>query len=218
MSRFLGTAAGRTSGPVPEASSGDAVLLYNCNGCFNASAVIPAEKLGVYGRYEIFGQTSFYSNYCSQMTLSFGGACGGACAANYESYCCTQCSCGWIGDAKCFNGSYQYTCAGSIPWIFGCGSGCFTACSSIGNLWRISIQPENVCDGSQRGFRYCSVTSQNGSGQCCTGVRNSGYAYNCCGAHPACLKGVCFNNPSNVNSFSCMAGLQIYGYGKISVQ
>ena len=218
MSRFLGNAIGRTSGPVPEASSGDAILLYNCNGCFNGSAVIPPEKLGVYSRYELSGQTSYYANYCSQMSLQFGGACGGACSENNACYCSnTQCSCGWIGRAKCFSGSYPYNCAGNIAWIFGCSSGCLTACSAVGFVYRIAIDPVNVCDGSTRDFLYTSLTSNLGGDMCCIGIRNSGRAINCCGAHPACLKGVCFNNPGNSNPFSCMTGLQIYGYGKISV-
>jgi hypothetical protein len=218
MSRFIGNAIGRTSGPVPEASGGDAVLLYNCNGCWSGSAVIPAEKLGVYSRYEFHGQTGYWQYYCSQMALSFGGACGGACAANPESYTSTQCSCGWVGDSKCYNTSEQYACAGHIAWIFGCSSGCTTACAQQGYLWQIAIEAENVCDGSQRNFTYCSRTSMTGDVSiCCIGVRNSGRATNCCGAHPACLKGVCLTTPSSGNPFGCATSMQIYGYGKHNV-
>jgi hypothetical protein len=218
MSRFIGNAIGRTSGPVPEASSGDAILLYNCNGCFNGSAVIPPEKLGVYSRYEFHGQTGYWGYYCSHMALQFGGACGGACSDNFQQYCETQCSCGWVGDAKCFNTSYQYNCAGNIPWIFGCSSACLSACAMNGFLWQIAIEAENVCCGSQRDFTYCSRTSMTGdSSICCTGVRNSGRACNCCGAHPACLKGVCITTPSSGNPFACASSMQIYGYGKHNV-
>jgi hypothetical protein len=218
MSRFIGNAIGRTSGPVPEASGGDAVLLYNCNGCWNGSAVIPPEKLGVYSRYEFHGQTGYWGYYCSHMALQFGGACGGACSDNFQCYCETQCSCGWVGDHKCFNSSFMYQCGGNIPWIFGCDSGCLTACAQQGYLWQIAIEAENVCCGSQRDFTYCSRTSMNGGSEmCCIGVRNSGRACNCCGAHPACLKGVCITTPSSGNPFACASSMQIYGYGKHNV-
>ena len=89
-------------------------ILYNCNGCWAGSAVIPDSNRGVYSRYEIFGQTSYWRYYCSQATFGFAGACGGACSDNFAQYCCAHCTCGWVGDRKCNNGSEQYSCAGAV--------------------------------------------------------------------------------------------------------
>jgi len=200
-----------------DASASPGALLYNCNGCWNGSAIIPVAQRGVYSRYEIVGQTGSWPYFCSQLSLGFGGACNGSCSANFQQYCCTQCACGWVGDIKCFNSSNNYGCAGNIPWIFGCSTGCGTACATNGYMFNISIEAENVCCGAQRGFRYCSVTNTNGDASfCCIGVRNSGYAYNCCGAHPACLQSVCLTTPSAIgNPFSCVSGVKIFGYGRI---
>lgn len=206
-----------TGGGAGGAASNTPTILYNCNGCWAGSAVIPESSRGVYSRYEIVGSSNYWIYYCSQMSLGFAGACGGSCSDNFDQYCCAHCACGWIGDVKCNNGSDRYDCNGTIPWIFGCSSGCMTACRQGSFQWRISIDPENLCCGGQRGFHYCSATSNNGdSVMCCTGVRNSGYGYSCCGGHPACLKSVCLTTPSASNPFGCTANVTIVGYGQIT--
>ena len=198
-------------------ASNTPTILYNCSGCWQGSAVIPESSRGVYSRYEIIGSSNYWQYYCSQAAFGFAGACGGACSDNFDQYCCAHCTCGWVGDIKCFNGSERYDCAGSIPWIFGCDSGCMTACRQNGFQWVIGLNSENVCCGNQRGFHYCSSTSANGdTNWCCTGVRNSGYGYSCCGAHPACLKSVCLTTPSASNPFGCTANVMIVGYGQIT--
>jgi len=192
-------------------------ILYNCNGCWNGSATIPDGNRGVYTRYEILGSSNYWQYYCSQLSFGFAGACDGACQDNFAQYCCSHCSCGWVGDNKCSNGSDRYDCAGTIPWIFGCDSGCRTACRQGGFMWNISMSPQNLCCGDQRGFHYCSVTSANGdTNWCCIGVRNSGYGYSCCGAHPACLKNVCLTTQSANNPFGCQTNVTILGYGKVT--
>lgn len=203
------------------ASAGGATptILYACNGCWDGSATIPGGSLGVYSRYEIFGQTRYWQYYCSQATFAFAGACAGACADNFASYCCAHCTSGWVGDHKCFNSGYHYDCGGAIAWPFGCAGGCLTACSIVGFHFHASMVPENVCCGSQRGFAYCFATSMNGGNYgspCCIGVRNSGCGCSCCGGHPACLKGVCFTTPSANNPYACMTNVVIVGYGKIT--
>jgi hypothetical protein len=107
-------------------------ILYNCNSCWNGSATIPESSRGVYSRYEIIGSSNYWQYYCSMVSFAFAGSCGGACSDNFDQYCCVHCSCGWVGDVKCNNGSERYDCAGTIPWIFGCSSGCMTACRQGG--------------------------------------------------------------------------------------
>lgn len=201
-----------------DASAVPGAILYQCAGCWNGSACIPSTSRGVFHRYEIIGGSNFWVYYCSQMAFAFAGACGGSCSCNnLACYCCAQCSCGWVGWYKCNNGSNQYSCAGAIAWPFGCSSGCDTACRQGAFQWRISVIPENICCGARRGFYYCSVTTNNGSTvMCCTGVRNAGYAYNCCGAHPACMQCFCLTTPSATTPFNCWTNVQIIGYGKIA--
>ena len=192
-------------------------ILYNCNGCWNGSAVIPTSARGVFSRYEIVGHTSYWQYYCSQATFGFAGACGGACQDNFDQYCCAQCSCGFIGHRKCFSSSDSYECGGAIAWPFGCNSGCDTACTIQGFNFHVSLVPDNVCQGDNRGFHYCFAMSANGdSAWCCYGQRNSGQAINCCGAHPACMKSACFTTPSATNPFACPTSVMILGYGRIT--
>ena len=82
-------------------------ILYNCNGCWNGSAEIPEANRGVYTRYEIVGSTNYWIHYCSSLNFGFAGACSGSCQDNFAQYCCTHCSCGWIGDVKCNNGTQR---------------------------------------------------------------------------------------------------------------
>lgn len=192
-------------------------ILYNCNGCWNGSAEIPEANRGVYTRYEIVGSTNYWIHYCSSLNFGFAGACSGSCQDNFAQYCCTHCSCGWIGDVKCNNGTQRYDCAGTIPWIFGCSSGCMTACRQGGMMWNIGLAANNACCGGDRGFHYCSATSNNGSTvMCCSGVRNSGYGYSCCGGEPSCLKSICLTTQGSGNPFGCQANVTIMGYGKIT--
>jgi hypothetical protein len=205
-----GGAAGGTGTSTPD-------ILYNCNGCWNGSATIPEANRGVYSRYEIFGSTGYWQYYCSQATFGFAGACSGSCSDNFAEYCCAHCTCGWMGDYKCFNSSQSYECSGAVAWPFGCSSGCETACTSEGFNYHVSLVPDNLCCGDQRGFHYCFATSHNGDNNwCCIGVRNSGRGISCCGGHPACLKGICFTTPSGSNPYACSTNVVIVGYGKIT--
>lgn len=193
-------------------------VLYNCNGCWTGSATIPEADRGVYSRYEIFGQTGYWTYYCSQATFAFSGACSGACQPTFEQYCCVHCTCGWVGDRKCMNGSDNYQCAGAVAWPFGCGSGCDTACSQRGFNFHVSLVPDNLCCGENRGFHYCFTQSANGGNEwCCIGNRNSGQGMSCCGGHPACLRGICFTTPSGSNPFACPTNVTIVGWGRINV-
>tara|TARA_E500000331_G_scaffold66080_1_gene60795 strand:+ start:482 stop:1324 length:843 start_codon:yes stop_codon:yes gene_type:complete len=198
-------------------SSGGPEILYACNTCWNGSVAIPSDKRGNFSHYEIMGTTGKGYYYCSQMAYCFEAWPG--CQPGYQAgYCCAHCACGWMGDNKCSNGSWQYTCAGAIAWPIGCDSGCRTACSYNGYQWHNRISSDNPCSGGERGFRYCFTTSMNGdSTMCCIGVRNSGYAYPCCGMHGACLKGFCFSTPSGSNPFNCHSTVTVIGYGRLPV-
>ena len=202
------------------ASGGDTggpEILYNCVGCWNGSVNIPSDKRGNFTHYEIFGQTGHGYYYCSQMTYCWEPWPG--CQPGYQAnYYCSTCSCGWLGDIKCSNGSWQYQCNGTIAWPIGCEGGCRTGCSYNGYQWHNRLSPEDPCSAGRRGYRYCFTTSMNGdSTMCCTGVRNSGYGYPCCGMHAACLKGLCFTTPSGSNPFNCNANVTIVGYGRLPV-
>jgi hypothetical protein len=207
--------SGGSGGPT---AANTPTILYNCAGCWNGSAVIPPSARGVFTNYEIVGQTGFWQYYCSQASFGFAGACGGACSDNFDQYCCAHCACGWVGDRKCMNGSENYGCAGVIPWVFGCSSGCDTACSGRGFNFHVRMTPNNPCRGDDRGFHYCFTQSANGGDEwCCIGNRNSGQGISCCGGHPACLKSVCFTTQSAIgNPFGCPTSVQIIGYGRIT--
>ena len=199
-----------------DATASPGAILYQCHGCWDGSAIIPAGQRGIYSRYEIQGATNYWQYYCSQATFGFAGACGGACSPTFQAYCCVHCTCGWVGDRKCFNGTDSYECAGAIAWPFGCSSGCDTACTIQGFNFHVALTPDNLCCGSERGFHYCFTMSNNGdSNWCCIGNRNSGQGISCCGGHPACLTGVCFTTPSGSNPFACVTNVQIIGYGRI---
>jgi hypothetical protein len=206
-----------SGGGASPTAANTSTILYNCNGCWNGSAVIPSASRGIFSRYEIFGHTDYWIYYCSMATFGFAGACGGACSDNFDQYCCAHCSCGWVGDEKCNNGSRNYGCAGAIAWPFGCDSGCMTACSGQGYNFHVSMTPDNLCVGSERGFHYCFAISANGGDEwCCTGLRNSGRGQSCCGGSPACLKGVCFSTPSGSNPYGCRTNVVIVGHGRIT--
>ena len=209
----LKTGGGSSGGVAAESPD----ILYNCNGCWNGSATIPDSTKGVYTRYEIIGHTNYWQYYCSQAAFGFAGACAGSCSDTFQSYCCVHCTCGWVGDIKCFNSTSSYECSGAIAWPFGCDSGCQTACTSQGFNFHAALSSHNACDGSDRGFHYCFATSHNGnSNWCCIGVRNSGRGYSCCGGSPACLKGICFSTPSASNPYAEATNVTILGYGKIT--
>lgn len=216
ISAGSGLSVDQSTGVVTISASGGsgASILYNCACCWNGSATIPSSTRGNFTHYEIIGSTQYHIYYCSLAAFCFA-PWPGCSQSNYATWCCAHCSCGWVGDAKCFNGSYLYSCAGAISAPFGCSSSCFTACSNYGFQYLIRLSPENPCTGNYRGFQYCFVTSKNGSTPCCIGVRNSGYAYPCCGMHPACLRGVCFSTPSGSIPFSCGSSVTILGYGRI---
>lgn len=194
-------------------------ILYYFNGCWTGSATIPAASRGVYSRYEIFGQTGCWSQYCSQATFQFAASQSSGAAATFAAYCCVNSSCGFVGDFKCYSGSDHYQCAGAIAWPFGCSSSCGTACSIHGFHFHASVVPRNACctDGEQGScFHYCFATSLNGDNMCCYGVRNTGFAINCCCASSACLMGLCFSTPSGTNAFGAATNVMIVGYGKIT--
>ena len=237
MGRFLGTPAGRGNFDPPASSSGDAVQLYACS-CWTCAgpAIIPVAKRGNFRRYEVFGHFSGGTSYCSKMTIQHAGYPGCLCSGNgfgsglcagcldggpYQDnlYCCMLCSCGWVGDHKCFNSSEQYACAGAIPWVWGCSSGCLTACSYWGMNYHMSFIANNACNVGDREWRGCSSTIYNGdSGYCCIGVRNSWHSITCCGGAPGCMQGMCFSNQDNVNfviSGCTNSSIMIYGYGKL---
>ena len=191
-------------------------ILYSCNGCWNGSAAIPAEKLGAFQQYEIMGMTNYWQYYCSSAAYCFE-AWPGCQKPDYASWCCAHCACGWFGDVKCSNGSWQYNCGGLIPWAFGCDSDCRTACSATGWLFHNRLTPTRPCDAGDKEFKYCFSTTNNGGGMCCIGSRNAGHGHSCCGGHPACLKGVCYSTPSGSNGFSCATTVTILGLGRLPV-
>lgn len=202
------------SSPVPD-------ILFSCHGCWNGSATIPAASRGVYSRYEIFGQTGCWTQYCSSASFQFAASQAGSTADTQAAYCCVQAACGSVGQFKCYSSTFVYGCAGLIPWVFGCDSGCSTACSTTGFMYHASLIPRNICctNGPDTAcFQYCfSTTTQGGDGQnCCYGVRNRGYATNCCCASAACLMGVCFSTQSGTNAFNAPTSVIVVGYGKIT--
>lgn len=173
---------------------------------------------GKFQSYKIIGAMCCWTYYCSQLTFGFFGGCSQGCSANNAgSWCCNQFSCGYISNGKCWNGSYQYTCAGAIAWPFGCSSTCYTACSGNGFAFEIDIWPTNLC-AYDRGFKYRirNYGGSNGGGQmCCTGIENFGYGCNCCGADPSCLQYVCFTTPSASCTVGCMQ-VAIYGLNRLA--
>ena len=213
----------QASGSVTISTSGGGVsgapeILYQCTQCWDGRACIPSEKRGAFAHYEIMGQTNYWHQYCSQTAYCFEAHPG--CNNNpYGGYCCAHCSCGWMGGNKCFWSTYQYNCAGNIPWMFGCESGCRTACSYHGFVFHNMLMAENPCNQGEKGYRYCFHTSNNGdSTLCCMGVRNAGRGYVCCGQAPACLKCFCYTTPSATNGFgSYHTSVTIVGYGKLPV-
>ena len=192
-------------------------ILYSCKQCWNGVMCIPSDKRGAFTSYEIFGQTSYWHYYCSSASYCFEAQPG--CSNNpYGGWCCNHCACGWMGDGKCNNGTYRYDCAGQIVWPFGCDSGCRTACSAVGFVFHNRIMPENPCNTGNRGWRYCFRTSNNGGSMCCQGNGNAGYAYNCCGMAPQCLKCLCWNTPSGSSGFQGYhTTVTVVGYGRLPV-
>lgn len=212
-----GIAVNQTTGGVIVCNSGGEApsILYSCSACWDGSACIPVSSRGAYRQYQIIGHTGFWTYYCSSAAFDFAPWPG--CSDMFSQFCCTQAACGWVGHHKCFNSSYNYSCAGQISWPFGCGSGCLTACAVCGFQWTVMLTPEHPCSASiSKQFLYCFATT-NGNYHCCTGVRNSGRAINCCGGAAHCLRGVCFSTQSGGNPFSCNAGITILGYGRMPV-
>jgi hypothetical protein len=214
-----GISVNQSTGAVTITSTGaaDPKVLYKCNGCWNGSAIIPSGDRGLYSAYEIFGHTYCWQYFCSQASFSFIPAPG--CSAMFESYCCTQCTNGFIAvnapGCGCFT---TYSCAGAIPWPFGCGSGYtrFSACTSLGFNFHVMLTPGNACCTADKSFHYCFATSNNGPYGLCGGIRNSGCAINCCGGFPGCLHGVCFSTPSATNGFNSPANVVIIGHGRLA--
>ena len=198
-------------------SGGDVEVLYNCAICWNGSATIPSDKRGNFAHYEIIGQTNYWHNYCSMAGYCWETWPG--CQNNpYGGWCCNHCACGWMGDIKCSNGTWRYGCGGSIPWMFGCSSGCESACSAVGFQFHNRLSADNPCNAGNKGFRYCFNTTMNGGELCCQGVRNSGFGQACCGQHPACLKGVCYSTQSQTSGFQGYhTTVTILGYGRLPV-
>ena len=192
-------------------------VLFNCAQCWNGCACIPSNKRGAFAHYEMIGQTNYWHQYCSSATYCFE-AWPGCSNQPQAGYCCSHCACGWIGDSKCTNGTWQYGCAGTIPWWAGCDSGCRTACSAVGFQWHNRISAENACNTGNKMFRYCFNTTMNGGGMCCQGNRNAGVGHTCCGQSPACLKGVCYTTQGSGNPFGGHhSSMTILGYGRLPV-
>lgn len=196
-------------------------ILFQCDN-WGGSIEIPDSKLGKYMMYEIKGTIGYWSQYCSQLTFSSAGACGGACADTFKAYCCTHMTCGWIGDIKCFNSSEQWNCAGAIAWPFGCSSGCMSACSANGFNFHIGyypMAPNGPHDSYGKLAQYCIATSH-GPGNnewCCIGTRNSGKLCMCCGGDASCLTGVCFTTPGGGDNaaIACCSTVTVIGHGYI---
>ena len=217
-----GISVNQTTGAVTVSTSGGGAsgapeILYSCNQCWNGRTCIPSDKRGAFTSYEIFGQTNYWHYYCSAVGYCFN--CQPGCNNNpYGGWCCNHCACGWMGDNKCSNGTWQYGCGGHIPWAWGCESDCRTACSSIGYVFHARVQPMNPCETGNRQFRYCFSTSNNGGAMCCIGVRNAGHAYNCCGQAPQCLKCFCFTTPSGSDPYQGYhTTVTVVGYGRLPV-
>ena len=218
-----GISVNQTTGAVTiDASSSGAEgapeILYNCAQCWNGRACIPSDKRGAFTHYEIMGSTNRWHQYCSATNYCWEAQPG--CSNNpYGGYCCSHCSCGWIGANKCFYSTRQYNCAGQIPWMFGCSSGCYTACSYHGFVFHNALAPENPCNTGEKGYRYCFNTSNNGdSTLCCMGVRNAGRGYACCGQAPQCLKCFCYGTQSATSGFSGHhTTVTVIGYGRLPV-
>jgi len=216
-----GVTVDQASGAVTITGSGGAdgapEVLYSCNQCWNGCACIPVAKRGAFTSYEMFGQTNYWHQYCSSASFCFEAWPG--CQNNpYGGWCCSMCACGWIGDNKCFNSTEIYGCAGQIPWVFGCESGCRTACAAIGFNFHGRLNPINPCESGNKALRYCFSTSNNGGGMCCFGNRNAGHGQVCCGQAPQCLKQLCFNTPSGSSGFqSYHTTFVIVGYGRLPV-
>jgi hypothetical protein len=211
-----GVSVNQSTGTVTISASGgnSPTILYNCACCWGGSATIPAETRGAYTHYEIIGHVGYWQYYCSQAAFCFAPS-PGCSQSNYANYCCAHSACGWIGHAKCFNSSYTYSCAGAIAWPFGCGGGCLSACATCGFQWHAMLSPEHPCNANYRQFRYCFATS-NGNYNCCTGIRNSGRAFPCCGMQSSCLRGVCITSVGS-NGFACNSTITIIGHGRLSV-
>ena len=200
-----------------QGADGAPEILYSCNQCWNGQMCIPSDKRGAFTSYEIFGQTNYWHYYCSLASYCFEAQPG--CSNNpYGGWCCNHCACGWMGDGKCSNGTWQYGCGGAIPWMFGCDGGCRSACSAVGFVFHNRIMPNNPCNTGQKGWRYCFRTSNNGGGMCCQGNGNAGFAQNCCGMAPQCLKCFCWSNPSAVSGFQGYhTTVTVVGYGRLPV-
>ena len=199
-------------------ASGSPQILYQCTQCWNGTACIPSDKRGVFAHYEIMGQTNRWHQYCSSWAGCWN--CAPGCYNNpFGGYCCNACACGWIGANKCFYSTRQYDCAGVIPWMFGCSSDCYTACSYQGMTWHTMIMPENPCNYAEKGYRYCFSTSNNGdSTLCCMGVRNAGRGYVCCGQAPGCLKCFCYTTQGATSGFGGHhTSVTVIGYGKLPI-
>jgi hypothetical protein len=178
---------------------------------------IPSANRGKYKQYKIVGTTCCYSNYCSMVSLKFAAA-PGCTQMDYACWCCAQCSCGIIHGPKCESGTWQYTCGGSIPWIFGCDGGCMSSCTAGGFSFEFDIWAQNPCNMDCKGFWYHNQTfggnAPGGGEACCRGIRNDGRAINCCGGHPTCLCSMCFSTQSQTVALG-NGGITIYGIGKL---
>ena len=195
----------------------DPAVLYKCSSWDGGGVCIPAGNRGKYNSYEIQGQVGRWSNYCSQLTFSFAGACSGGCSGNEAgTWCCAHNTCGWIGDHKCFNSSSQYSCAGAIAWPFGCETGCSTACSLRGWQFHIALNPWGYNSDGNKFAHYCINTTNQGGGEyCCIGIRNVGELCSCCGGDTGCLRCVCFTTPSGSNGVGCCSSITVIGRGKL---
>ena len=191
-------------------------ILFRCHGCWGGSAIIPTADRDKFHHYEIHGSNNHYIYYCSMASYRWAGSCGGSCQCNAAScYCCSNRACGYINARSYDDGWSDYQCDGTIPWMFGCGpDACRTACARDGFQYTMKLTPINFCCGSVREFNYCNSKD---AAMCRSEYQSTwsgGCGNPCCGAHSACLQGVCFFTQSASRPWGCYANITIIGYGK----
>lgn len=233
---FLSTdGSGALSFATPESDTveQDFELLGSCytNSQWSGQVCIPPEKRGMFTRYKVMGVVCCQSLYCSQLAMSFAGASTDSvgqikstndCACNNNAtYCCAHDACGSINQWKCNNGSEIWACAGAIPWINGCSSGCSTACANYGYAWEFNLYPFNPCRGTETDSRRARFFNRRDGGvggdshDCCAFFHNVGRITPCCGGHSGCMQAMCWGNPGGGTGYG-PGSIQIFGMGRIT--
>ena len=210
----------------------DFELLGSCytNSQWSGYVCIPPEKRGMFTRYMVKGVSCCHTNYCSSLAMRFAGAntqsvgqikTTNDCNCNTQAtYCCAHDACGSVNQWKCNNGSEVWACAGMIPWINGCSSGCATACANYGYAWEFNLYPFNPCwyDADARRGRFFNRRDGGVGGDsqdCCGFFHNVGRITPCCGGHSGCMQAMCWSNQSASASYG-KGSIQIFGMGRIT--